>query len=159
MLHQMLNKFLPIEFGQVDQNLLTRFADTVAAAIENEHPNCMLALGPTLGRNQNTRDIYAAAELYGHQLGTWAEGLMDEQKERLDNEAPDRFKCSISREMIRRPCVLVGSGEVYDRMYIRQWLSDHDIDPVTNTPLNGNHQLTKNATLEREICQWVTERI
>jgi hypothetical protein len=64
--------------------------------------------------------------------------------------------CPISRDVLRDPVLLVGSGHTYERADLVRWLREHDTDPVTNRPLTSKEYVTnfvvKSLLDEQRAC-------
>eukprot|EP01024_Parvocaulis_polyphysoides_P056018 TRINITY_DN5822_c2_g1_i1.p3 TRINITY_DN5822_c2_g1~~TRINITY_DN5822_c2_g1_i1.p3 ORF type:complete len:246 (-),score=14.97 TRINITY_DN5822_c2_g1_i1:677-1345(-) len=51
------------------------------------------------------------------------------------NGVPDRYKCPITREIMKEPVLLLETGHTFEKEAIDLWLRDHATCPVTNQPL------------------------
>ena len=61
-----------------------------------------------------------------------------------DGEAPESFRCPISRELMRDP-VVCADGHSYERDAIVRWLRAHDTSPKTGAALAHRHVLPNHA--------------
>eukprot|EP01023_Acetabularia_acetabulum_P001615 TRINITY_DN1062_c0_g1_i2.p2 TRINITY_DN1062_c0_g1~~TRINITY_DN1062_c0_g1_i2.p2 ORF type:complete len:217 (+),score=12.49 TRINITY_DN1062_c0_g1_i2:66-716(+) len=70
-----------------------------------------------------------------YKLGRVAQLKVSSQQGQFQNDVPDKFKCPITRELMREPVILVESGHIYDKEAIDLWLRDHATCPKTNKVL------------------------
>ena len=111
--------------------------------------------------NRNTASLVREEETAAAEPEWWA-NLTDEQRDMLNDEADDSFRCVITSEVMREPVTLVASGEIYERSAIRRYLEGvrgEKRDPRTNVPIGNDTTLVPNNTLQRQIRSWCEERI
>jgi len=71
----------------------------------------------------------------------------------IEENCPPSFICPISTEIMTDPVILVETGTTYDRIYIQEWLQNHDSDPSTGLKLNSKEILPVLA-LKNAIEEW-----
>uniref|UniRef100_A0A7S0DVA6 Uncharacterized protein n=1 Tax=Amorphochlora amoebiformis TaxID=1561963 RepID=A0A7S0DVA6_9EUKA len=68
----------------------------------------------------------------------------------------DDYICPITLEPFKDPVILVDDGHVYERAAIEEWLTNHDLNPMTNLPLKS--KALKAATeLKDKLAALATE--
>jgi hypothetical protein len=114
-----------------------------------------------LRRNQHTASFIREEETPTDEPEWWTK-LTEEQRDMLNGEAEDNFRCIITSEVMRQPVTLVASGEIYERSAIRRYLEGvrgEKRDPRTNVPVGNDFTLVPNNTLQRQIRSWCEERV
>jgi hypothetical protein len=75
--------------------------------------------------------------------------LSSEEEEEKEEEIPNKFKCPITQEVMQDP-VCIADGSVYEFSAINKWLSQKQISPLTNLPLD-HCQVCPNKELLEQI--------
>lgn len=140
---------------------LRRLSRSISLAIDGGDSSAWTVdLAETLGKHEQTREMFYEEQESAIEPEWWT-NLTEAQREMLNVEANDRFKCIITGEVMRNPVVLEASGEIYERHGIRTWLRgrNNQRDPRTNEPVGDNTRLVPNAPLRREIHSWCEDRV
>jgi len=135
---------------------LRKICFMVAEAIheKKEKSEVTIRLSESLATMATTRDIYREEECALIDPSWWKD-LPDDIKEKLNLDAPERFLCPITHEVMRNPSLLSSSGRTYDRFAISWWMKKPNaVDPRTNLPIPEGAELFTNADLQLEICAW-----
>ena len=116
-----------------------------------------ILLSETLATMASTRDVYREEECTLVDP-IWWKKLDAEVQESLNHNAPDRFLCPITHEIMRNPSLLSCSGHTYDRYAISWWMKKpNSVDPRSNLPIPDGANLFPNTDLRLEICDWCKE--
>ena len=86
------------------------------------------------------------------------EGLLanDISKQLIDNNSvPNEYICPISQKLMIDPATTL-VGNTYEKSYIKEWLKDHDTDPLFNETLTDKN-LIDNKGLKETIELWVSK--
>lgn len=70
------------------------------------------------------------------------------------DEAPEHFKCAISRSLMLAPAFVASSGFSYDHSFITQWVQQHGTDPITRAPASTD-MIIPNLSLRSLIRDWI----
>ena len=79
-----------------------------------------------------------------------------EEFERLSADAPDHFKCPVTRALMRDP-VILKTGHSYERKAIEQWLKSNNTNPLDGTQLT-NKELIPNLSLRHAIEDYIKQQ-
>lgn len=71
---------------------------------------------------------------------------------KVEVETPEDFFCPITQELMTDP-VMSPDGQNYEKAAIENWLSNHNTDPMTRSPL-ALDQLYTNTLLKAQIEAW-----
>lgn len=138
---------------------LRKICYVVSEAINEKKDKTALTskLSETLGTMTTTERIYKEQESAMIDP-TWWKRLPADVKEQLNLDAPQRFLCPITHEIMRNPSLLSSSGHTYERYAISWWMKkEHAVDPRSNIKIPGGAQLYVNKDLSLEICSWCEE--
>ncbi|GMH36005.1 hypothetical protein BSKO_03873 [Bryopsis sp. KO-2023] len=70
------------------------------------------------------------------------------------NDAPDRFICPITQDVMEDP-VVASDGFTYERIAIQRWMTKTATSPMTRQRLQHRHLYT-NMLLRSEMSDWKT---
>ena len=67
---------------------------------------------------------------------------------------PESFICPVTFDLLKDPVILGTTGHTFERAFIVHWLTEHNVDPLTNSPLDVT-TLTPNFALRDAINDYV----